>query len=177
MKKLLCVALIFIVGSFWACKKAEENKPAEGKQVTNNKQIQKPKRNRRGKGGVRPGLEIFQEEKLVVSIPRDQYVKITNTTIKVNGTDYKAILLTDLLKSHNVSGKFVNLKGPNRTATLTWEQVTTNPIYLYSNRNRFQTFHTSKALDASEIPTVVGRIDVGSKSVPSETKTAPTKKT
>lgn len=176
MKKLLCVALILIVGSFWACKKAEENKPAEGKQVKNNKQVQKPKRNRRGKGAVRPGLEIFQDEKLVVSIPRDQYVKITNTTVKVNGTDHKAILLTDLLKTHNVSGKFVNLKGPNRTASLTWEQVTANPIYLYPNRNRFQTFHQSKALDAVEIPVVVGRIDVGSTSVPVETKTGPPKK-
>jgi hypothetical protein len=175
MKKLLCVALILIVGSFLACKKAEEDKPAEGKQVTNNKQIQKTKRNKRAKG-VRPGLQIFQEEKLIVSIPRDQYDKITNTTIKVEGTDQKAILLTDLLKAHNLSGKFVILKGPNRTANLTWAEVTANPIYLYIKKNRFQTFHSSKALETAEIPVVVARVDVGDNPVPSETKMESAKK-
>jgi hypothetical protein len=167
MKKSLCIALILIVGSFWACKKAEENKSSEGKQITNNKQIQKPKRKKRVKAAG--GLQIFQEEKLVVLIPRDEYTKITKTTVKVDGADQKAILLTDLLKTHNVSGKIVVLKGPNRTASLTWDQVTANPIYLYTNKNRFQTFHESKALEATKIPTVLVRIDVGNNPVASET--------
>jgi hypothetical protein len=174
MKKLLCIALILVVGSFWACKKAEENKPAQGKQVTRNKQIQKPKRNKRARG-ARPGLEIFQDEKLVVSIPRAQYAKMTNATIKVEGKDEKAILLTDLLKTHNVSGKFVFLKGPNRTANLTWEQVTANPIYLYPNKSRIQIFHQSKALENAQIPAVLGRIDVGNKPVAPDTQAAPAK--
>ncbi len=175
MKKLLCIALMLIVGSFWGCKKADENKPAEGKQVTNSKQIQNQKRKKRAKGPGR-GLQIFKEEKLVVSIPRDEYGKITQTTIKVDGKDQKATLLTDLLKEHNLSGKFVGLKGPNRTASLTWEQVTANPIYVYPAKNRVQIFHESKALETANLPVVLVRIDVGDKPVAADVKRVTKKK-
>ena len=176
MKKLLCIALMLIVGSFWGCKKAEEKKPTEGKQVTNNKQIQNQKRKRRAKGPGR-GLQIFQEEKLVVSIPRDEAGKMAQTTtIKVDGVDQKATLLTDLLKEHNVSGKFVGLRGPNRAANLTWEQVTANPIYVYPAKNRFQIFHESKALEMAKLPVVLVRIDVADQPVAADVKKVTKKK-
>jgi len=161
MKKFLCIALMLAVGSFWACKKAEENKPAEGKQTSNTKQLQQ-KRKKRAKGGVvAQGLQIYQEEKLVVSIPRAEYPKITTTTVKIDGKDQKAILLTDLLKAHNVSGKTIVLKGPNRTSSITWDIATANPIYIYPFKNRLQVHSESKALEAAKIPAVLVRIDVG----------------
>ncbi|MCI0412404.1 hypothetical protein L0222_06330 [bacterium] len=174
MKKSLCIALMLIVGSFWACKKAEEKKPVEEKQITSTKQTAKQKRKKRAKAAVQT-LQIYQEEKLIISIPRDEYTKIAKTTIKVNGKEEKAILLSDLLKTHNVTGKNVILKGPNRTASLTWEQVTSNPIYLYPGRNRLQTYYESKALIAANVPVVVVRIEVSDKPVASETMKGTTK--
>jgi hypothetical protein len=166
MKKFLCIALIVAVGSFLACRKSEDNKSAEGKQTLNTKQAQQQKRKKRPKAGANPpGLQIYQEEKLVIAIPREDYAKITKTTVKVEGQDKKAILLTDLLKAHNVSGKIIVLKGPNRTSSITWEQATANPIYLYHEKNRLQTYSDSKALGAARIPEVLVRINVGNESV------------
>ncbi len=164
MKTLLCMVLVISLFALAACKKAEE--PAQGKQATN-KQGENQKKPRRAKGAPR-GLQIYQEEKLIVAIPREEYVKIMTTSVKVDGVDQKAVLLSDLLKMHNVTGKNVVLKGPNRATTITWEEVTTNPIYIYPIKNRLQIFQESKTPQDSKFPVVLVRIDVVEKPVASE---------
>jgi hypothetical protein len=165
MKKLLCMVLVLAVCSFVACKKADEKSPAQGKQQANNRQAQKQKRQKRGKGVRTQTLQIFQGEKMIVAIPRQEFAKLGTTPIQVKGKEEKAILLSDLLKKHNVTGKNVVLRGPNRISSITWEEATTNQIYIYPVKNRLQVFHESKALEDSQIPAVLVRIDVGDKPV------------
>lgn len=165
MKKLLCMVLVLAVCSFTACKKADEKSAAQGKPQASNKQLQKQKRQKRGKGVRTNALQIYQDEKMVVAIPREEFSTLGTTSIQVKGKEEKAILLSDLLKKHNVSGKNVVLRGPNRASSITWEEATTNQIYIYPVKNRLQIFHESKALEDSQIPAVLVRIDVGDKPV------------
>jgi hypothetical protein len=170
MKKLLCMVLIFAVCSFVACKKADEKSAAQGKQGKQqaSRQAQKQKRQKKGKGGPRAQtLQIFQEEKMIVAIPRQDFTTLGTTPIQVKGKEEKGILLSDLLKKHNVTGKNVVLRGPNRVSSITWEEATTNQIYIYPVKNRLQIFHESKALEDAEIPAVLVRIDVADKPVAS----------
>ena len=157
--------LMVAVCSFLGCKKSEEKAATEGKQQANNRQAQKQKRARRGKAPRVHTLQIYQDEKLVADIPRAQYETLTTTAIQVKGKEEKAILLSDLLKKHNLTGKNVVLRGPSRASSITWEQATTNQIYLYPFKNRMMVFHQSKDLEDSRIPTAVVRIDVGDKAV------------
>ena len=163
MKKLLCMVLVLAVCSFIGCKKADEKGTAQGKQQANNKQVQKQKRQKRGKPVRTNTLQIFQEEKMIVEIPREEFSTLATTPIQVKGKEEKAILLSDLLSKHNVTGKNVVLRGPNRISSITWEEATTNQIYIYPVKNRLQVFHESKALEDSQIPAVLVRIDVADK--------------
>jgi hypothetical protein len=176
MKKLLCMILVLAVCSFIACKKADEKSAAQGKQHATNKQQQKQKRQKRGKGARTNALQIFHENKMIVAIPRDEFATLGTTPIQVKGKEEKAILLSDLLKKHNVSGKNVVLRGPNRISSITWEEATTNQIYIYAAKNRLQIFHESKELEDSQIPVVLVRIDVGDKPVTTTNAKKPQKK-
>jgi hypothetical protein len=167
MKKLLSFVLMVAICSFVACKKAEEKSATPAKQQTENKQAKNQKRPKKGKGAAPPqALQIYQDDKLVVAISRQEYGTLMTAPIKVNGKDQKGILLSDLLKKHNVTGKNVILHGPNRASTISWDEATTNDIYLYPVRNRLQVFHQSKELEESKIPIVLVRIDVGEKAAP-----------
>ena len=172
MKKLLSLVLVLVICSFVACKKSEDKASTPGKQQAGNKQAANQKRQKKGKAGAPQALQIYQEDKLVVAIPREEYAKLMTTTIKVDGKDQKAILLSDLLKQHNVTGKNVILKGPNRTGSLTWEQATKNPIYIYPVKNRLQVFHEVTELQDVRVPVVLIRIDVAEKPVVTAAKKA-----
>jgi hypothetical protein len=168
MKKLIYLVLIFFVCSFAACKKSEE-KPAEGKQQAA-KTKQKGNKRQKGKGGRPQALQIYREDKLVVAIPVEEYAKMMNATVKVDGKEHKAMLLTDLLKAHNVTGKNVILKGPNRSGSMTWEEVIDTPVYIYPVKNRLQIHHENEALRDKKIPIVLVRIDVAEEPVTTATK-------
>jgi hypothetical protein len=162
MKKFLCIALILAVCSFSACKKSEEAKAQPGKQnTTAAKRAPGQKRIKRGKAVKVAGLQIYNGDKLAVTIPMAEYATIMTTPIKVNGKDYKAVLLTDLFKKHNITGKSVTLKGPAKAATLTWEQITKNPIYIYPVKNRLMLYYEGKGLETAKLPGAVQRITVG----------------
>lgn len=176
MKKFVCIVLMLAVCSFMACKKADEKSPAQGKQQANNRQAQKEKRQKRGKAPRVQALQIYQDDKLIVAIPREEYSTLATTSIQVKGKEEKAFLLSDLLKKHNLTGKNVVLRGPNRASSITWEEATTNQIYIYPVRNRLQVFHESKALEDSQIPAVLVRIDVGDKPVATTDKKAAKKR-
>ena len=168
MKRFLCLTLILVACSFAACKKSEEpSEPAKAQpQNGEMKASEAAKKNKPKKGPGPAALQIFQEEKLVATIPPNEYAGITTTSVKVEGQEYKAILLTELLKKYNVTGKTVTLKGPAKQSSLTWEQVTANPIYVYIIKKRLQVFNETKDLEAANLPTVLVKITAAEKPAP-----------
>jgi hypothetical protein len=163
MKRILFVALILVAFTAGACKKSEEKQDqgTQEKQSTTNAPEAGKKKGK--KGPIATGLEIYQGDKLVITIPPKDYEGLATTNVKVEGKDYKGILLTDLLKKYNVTGKSITLKGPAKEASLTWEQVSANPIHIYVAKKRLQIFRDSKALEEVKLPLVLIRVTAGDK--------------
>jgi len=169
MKRFLCFALMLFVCSFAACKKSEQpseqGKQQQQQQNGEMRASEAAKKKKPKKGAGPAALQIYQEDKLVATIPADEYAGLTTTNVKVDGVEYKAILLTDLLKKYNVTGKTVTLKGPAKESSITWEQAAANPIYVYVFKNRLQIYNDSKALETVKLPTVLVRITAAEKPV------------
>jgi len=157
MKRFLFVALILLAFTFTACKKSEEAKDQNSEKQSSTNPAETGKKKGK-KGPASAGLEIYQGDKVVVTIPQKDYATLSTSDVKVEGKDYKAILLTDLLKKYNVTGKSITLKGPAKEASLSWEQVTANPIYIYLVKKRLQIFLDSKALEEVKLPVVLIRV-------------------
>ena len=171
MKKIFYLLLVLFVSTFLSCKKSEDKPAAEGKQQAEAKTKQgKVNKRHKGKGGRPQALQIYQEDKLISAIPQEEYKKMMTSSVTVDGKEQTAVLLSDLLKAQNVTGKNVILRGPNKTASITWEQATTTPIYVYQVKNRLQVYHENEALRDKKIPVVLIRIDVADQPVISATK-------
>jgi|GEM_PF-4478556 len=168
MKRFLCFALILVACTFAACKKSEEPSDQAKQQPQNGemKASEAAKKNKPKKGPGPASLQIYQEDKLVVTVPPNEYAGMTTTNVKVDGKEYKAILLTELLKKYNVTAKTVMLKGPAKETAITWEQVTASPIYIYVFKNRLQLYNDSKDLETVKLPTVLVRITAAEKPAP-----------
>ena len=166
MKRILFVALILMAFTVAACKKSEEPQnqgSSQEKQSTTNGPEAGKKKGKKGPAAA--GLEIYQGDKLVVTILPKDYETLATSNVKVEGKDYKGILLTDLLKKYNVTGKSITLKGPSKEASLSWEQVSANPIQIYLVKKRLQLFQDSKALEEVKLPVVLIRVTAADKPV------------
>jgi hypothetical protein len=159
MKRSFCIAIMFLlICTFTACKKKEEA-PEQGKMQKTSETTKPAAAKKRGKKGAGPGvLEVYQEDKLVASVPAKEYPQLTTSNIKVDGVDYKAILLTDLLKKFNVTGKSITLKGQAKETSLTWDQVSTNPIHIYLVKKTLHIHPTTKAVEDLKLPAVLVRV-------------------
>jgi hypothetical protein len=144
----LIVALLFVA----ACKKAEEKPQPESTSEVKTTQPRPPRAKKKKPVVVAP-LEIYNEDKLVTSVPPDQYPTLGVTKIKVGKKEVSGVLLSDLLKKHNLKGKTVILSGRGKNAQLTWEQATANKVYVYiTPRKTLQFADVDKNIKGMRIP-------------------------
>ena len=146
MKRFIYIAFILAIFTFTACKKSENSdQNAQQDQTADTKASPSGQKKGPKKGGGPAALQIYQEDKLVATVPHDQYGEIATADVKVEGKSYKGILLSDLLKKYNVTGKTVTLQGPAQ-------------IYVYQVKNRLQLHTDSKELETIKLPTVLIKI-------------------
>jgi hypothetical protein len=161
MKKLFALLLLSAgILFFGACKK-EENKP----EATETKRQAAPAnaQKKRRPAGSMP-LRMFREQDLVATVPPQEYKTLPTTKIKVGAKEFSAIPVRDLLQKYNLQGKNVTLGGPGRSATLTWEQVTTNEVYVYLGpRQRLQLYAPTHGTTVIKLPAQLVRIVVSEK--------------
>jgi hypothetical protein len=160
MRRFFFLIFILAIFTFAACKKSEENSDQKSQQAQSDEAKTPGNGQKKGnkKGGGAAGLEIFQEDKLVATVPHDQYANLATADVTVEGKNYKGILLSDLLKKYNVTGKTITLQGPAKQSSITWDQATSNPIYVYLVKNRLQLYTDSKNLEDVKLPQVVIKI-------------------
>jgi hypothetical protein len=116
---------LFVVG----CKKSEEQKPADDTATRTGQTTGQPKR----KHGPAPSapLQIYHEDKLVKSVEPSEYPALATTKMKIGDKEVTGLPLKDLLAKYDLKGKNVIIGGPQRSATITWQQANSNDIYLY----------------------------------------------
>jgi len=159
MKRFFYLALILAIFTFASCKKSEDNSDQSKDQAQAEGTKASGKKGK--KGGAPVALQIYQEDKLVATVAPDQYEDLTTADVKVDGKDYKGILLSDLLKKYNLTGKTVTLHGPAKETSITWEQATANPIYVYlqpQKKGRLQLYTDSKNLETVKLPQMLIKI-------------------
>jgi hypothetical protein len=158
MKRILFLALILMAFTVAACKKSEEPQDQGSQEKQSTTKAPESGKKKGKNGAVAAGLQIYQGDKIIVTIPPKDYEGLATSNVKVEGKDYKGILLTDLLKKYNVTGKSITLKGPAKEASLSWEQVSANPIYIYLAKKRLNIFQENKALEEVKLPVVLIRV-------------------
>jgi hypothetical protein len=154
MKRFFYFALILALFSFVSCKRSEQQADQGKQQKSRDTKTGETARKKGAKKALRE-LQIYQQDKLVATVPHDDFAELVTADVKIEGQDYKGILLTDLLKKYNVTGKTVTLQGPGKQCTISWEQVTGSPIYVYLAGKRLQLYTDSKDLESVKLPTVL----------------------
>jgi len=156
MKKLFALTLIVAVLFLGACKKAEEQKQPESTPQVKTGEPGRPRAGakvKKKKPIVISPLEIYNEDKLVTTVPADQYPTLAVTKFKVGKREVSGVLLSDLLKKHNLKGKGVILAGRGKSTQITWEQATQNKVYVYiTPRKTLQFFDADKNVKGVRLP-------------------------
>jgi hypothetical protein len=149
IKRIFVLTIIFAVLSFYACKSdKKEELPKSGAADTATKSGRTAsKRNgqREGREGQREGqrdqkrkdfvksdLQLYSGTALITAIPPDQFNTLATKKLKAgkHNLEVSAILLSDLLNKHNLSGKSVTLSGPSESVSVPWEEAMDGQIYV-----------------------------------------------
>jgi len=167
MKKLVSSLLLVSLLAFGGCKKEEQQKPAESaKGPLAQKQGQPPapgafQPRKKDQAANAPSLQILQGTAVVTTISPGQYGAMTSTKISIGNKQRPAVLIRDLLSKYNVKGTKVVLAGEVATASLTWDQVAKNDVYLYVTPKKvLKVYSASKALGKVKMPNRVEKITV-----------------
>ncbi len=161
MRTFLCTGLVILFVFLAGCKKAEEKPADQPQQAKETQKAPAAQKNKARKKSGPPPFQVYKEDQLVVTIPAANFDTLTTTTVKVDGKDFKALLLADLLKKHNLAGKSVRLKGPNKASVISWDVAVNGKIYLYVFKNRLQVYQASKSKE--NIPVILMRVTVTDK--------------
>jgi hypothetical protein len=165
MKQFFFIAIILALFTFASCKKSDQNSDQKSPQQQT-QETKAPRKKGGKKAAMAAGLQIYQDDKLVATVAHNEYAGLTTTDVKIDGKNYKAVLLSDLLKKYNLKGKTVTLQGPAKQCSISWEQATANPIYVYIGKNRLQLYTESKNLETVKLPQVVIKITTGEQAPP-----------
>ena len=169
MKKIFSILVLLTLIGFVACKKGEEQKPAEGVQAPQaQKQVQpsdtfKPraKKDKTPAAAKNPPLQIFNGANLVATIQPAEYPAVAKAKITVGRKQVSAVLLRDLLNQYKLTGKKVDVSGDIVSASFTWDQITGNDVYVFVTPKKFlKVYAPAPALNKIKLPKRVEKITV-----------------
>jgi hypothetical protein len=129
MKKYIVYLSVLLFFFAVGCKKSEEQKSADDTATKTGQTAGRPKR-KHGPAAI-AALQIYHDETLVKSVEPSEYPALATTKMKVGDKDVKGLPLKDLLAKYELKGKNVIIGGPQRSATITWQQANSNDIYVY----------------------------------------------
>lgn len=142
MRKHTKYLVIFLLLIAFGCKKSEEQKP----QDTTTKPAAATAKKKRG---APLPLEIYQEDKLVISLPPTAYTSVVSTKLKIGDKEFNGIALKDLLTKYNLKGKSVVLSGPLRSVAVSWQQATSKDVYVVIGQHQNLQISAPKSMNIS----------------------------
>jgi hypothetical protein len=168
MKKIISGLLFLSLLTFGSCKKEEQQKPEESAKAPLAQKQNEPTGAFHPQAGQRkkpaanaPSLQILQGTAVVATIPPSQYMSIMQTKISMGNKQRSAILVRDLLEKYNLKGTNVVLAGEVDSASLTWDQVAKNDVYLFVTPKKVvKVYSASKTLGKVKLPNRVEKITV-----------------
>jgi len=143
MKKFGTYLIIFVILIVFGCKKSEEQKGSEGNNPNKPVAAQKKKH----PPAPLPSLEIYQEDKLVSTVPPADYPTVAASKITVGDKEFNGIALKDLLAKYNLKGKTVVIGGPQRSVAVKWDQATAKDVYVVIGPHQFLQMSAPKTMN------------------------------